>query len=223
MTKIANRNMKKTKKHPEITTRSISDLRDVLYQQESKDGKRIVYQVWRNQKAKDNLRYDITIIFPRLIGKELAKTYGHYHLNGESEWYEILNGQAIFLFQKPADNYLKIKENYAVFAKRGDKVIVPLGYGMTMINRGRSELKVGNWIKNDVKNVYTPYKKMHGASYYCLKEENQIKFAPNPHYQKNGALKIVKPRKVPTPLRNLQFLVQPLKYKKLLTAESLFR
>jgi len=215
--------MKKNKiDNYKTSVKTIDDLREVLCQPKIKNKKKIVYKVWRNQKNKNGLRYDITVLSPVSLGREFSKTHGHYHQKQESELYEILKGKAIFLFQKPGKTPLKIKECYAVLAEENNCVVVPSGFGMTMINPTNKKLKVGNWVGNKVKNNYIFYRRAKGASYYCLKDKNKIKFVPNRHYQKIAPLQIVKPKPFPSRLKNLNFLKQTAKYKKLLTPACLF-
>jgi len=53
------------------------------------------------------LRYDITVIPPRMMGCEFVKTAGHYHplvpgtKSTYPEIYEVLGGEANYIMQKP--------------------------------------------------------------------------------------------------------------------------
>lgn len=58
----------------------------------------------RNIFKENLLRYDITILVPKIIGKEQNKTYGHFHPvskdgNTFQEVYEVLSWQAIYFEQ----------------------------------------------------------------------------------------------------------------------------
>lgn len=203
--------------------KTIHDLKEVLLTRNLKNSKAVVYKVMREKRKKGNLRYDITILYPVMLGDEFPKTYGHYHQLEEPELYEILDGEAVFIFQKPEKNSSKIKEVYAILAQKGDKVIVPIGFGMTMINCSKKNLKVGNWIKDDVRNVYDDYRKYHGAAYYCLKgEDNSLRFVPNKNYKKLPLLEFLLPKPIPKSLKNLKFLTDYKKYKKELTIKKLY-
>ncbi|MCX8015945.1 MAG: hypothetical protein N2692_01430 [Patescibacteria group bacterium] len=203
--------------------KTTQDLKEVLFRKDLKSKKQIVYRVIRNKKRKGNLRYDITILYPTMLGEEFPKTYGHYHKFNEPELYEILNGEAIFLFQKPEGNSLKIKEVYAVLAQKGDKVVALPGFGMVMINPLNKKLEVGNWIKDGVENIYDDYRKARGAVYYCLKgEKNCLRFIPNKNYKKAPILEFLLPKTLPQKLKNLKFLTDYKKYKKDLTVKNLY-
>lgn len=57
-----------------------------------------VYYVWRGVKWKEDLRYDITIISPKMLKEEFPKTKSHRNLNFP-ELYTILEGKAFYFLQ----------------------------------------------------------------------------------------------------------------------------
>ncbi len=63
--------------------RRLYDLKEVLYDQEwLKNAKNEdLYYMYRGVDRKDKLRYDITVILGKMLGKEFNKTKGHYHPN----------------------------------------------------------------------------------------------------------------------------------------------
>ena len=202
--------------------KKVSDLRPVLFDQNIADNF-VVYEVCRGEEKKGDLRRDLTLIHPRLLGWELAKTFGHYHRNNEAEMYEVVSGQALFLIQRYEGNPLIIKEIYLVEAGRGEKAVILPGFGMTTINAGDEDLLVGNWIKNDVQNDYELFQKAGGAAYYCLRgKDNQLTPVKNGHYQQIPELVRLKPKNLPRELENLEFLINPTNYQKFLTSENLY-
>jgi|YelNatPaOPRAMG01_1025707.scaffolds.fasta_scaffold07762_7 glucose-6-phosphate isomerase len=207
-----------------VSVKTFEELKPVLAQKNVKlKNNEIIYRVFRSQKKQKNLRYDLTILYPKMLGNEFPKTFGHYHKHNEPEYYEVLKGEAIFILQKPSKDFLKIKEVYAVLVREGEKMIVPKFFGMTMINPTKKELKVGNWIDESVINVYDAYQKAKGAAYYCLKDKNGgVKFVKNKHYKEVPELKILAPQKLPNQLLKLSFLSQPQKFLKFLTIKKLF-
>ncbi len=116
--------------------------------------------------AEHGVRYDITYIPPAKIGKEFVKTYGHYHPKANSvsypEVYEVLEGKAIYLLQKD----IEVSRVVAVFAEKGDKVIIPPDYGHVTINPEDKPLKMANWVSRNFKSIYEPYTERRGACYY---------------------------------------------------------
>ena len=94
----------------------------------------------------------------------------------------------------------EIVEFRAIKVKEGDKVFIPSGYGHLAINTGKSWLvteddsPVDFGEKNAVSNPshadYAPFKKLHGAAYYCVEENlsageagGSPKFVKNPNYK----------------------------------------
>ena len=104
------------RREPDI--RRLSDMREVVFDQSwlatAEDFE--LYYMYRDlflsrgdgEKLREqNLRYDITIIPPGMLGREYIKTAGHYHplVPGGSvtypELYEVLEGKALYLLQRP--------------------------------------------------------------------------------------------------------------------------
>lgn len=136
-------------------------MHEVLYDQEwakKADANLELYYMNRGMEEKGDLRYDITIIPAQMLGKEYVKTKGHSH--PEEEIYEVLEGEAIFLLQKPP----KVK---IIRAKKGDVIKIPEGWGHVTINSSKTKtLKLGNWIKKTSKSNYDLFGKKQGACYY---------------------------------------------------------
>lgn len=118
-----------------------------------------------------NLRYDITIIPPLMLGREYVKTAGHYHpaIAGSDttypELYEILEGEALYLLQKR-----DLSDVVVMSATAGDKVLVPPGYGHITINRSNKTLKMSNFVARDFSSLYDPIKEKAGGAYFLTKE-----------------------------------------------------
>ncbi len=185
-------------KKPEI--RFLNDMREVLYDKEwlRKAKNFEVYYMYRGLKKKAGLRYDITIIPPRMLGKEFTKTKGHYHIDDFPELYIVLSGQAIYLMQKVKGE--TIEDVYGVRAKKGEAVIIPQGYGHVTINPSDKSLKMANWIKDEGKSDYQPIEKMQGTCYFYTKSGWQ----KNKNYKKVPPLRFEKPlESIP---ENLNFL-----------------
>lgn len=133
---------------------------------------------------KHSLRYDITIIPPGMLGREYVKTAGHYHplVPGTklsyTEVYQVLEGKATYLLQKQDGD--RICDVIVYYAKAGDCVLIPPGYGHITINSDTETLKMANWVYRDFSSVYDPIRDSAGGAYYMLKEG----FIPNPKYKK---------------------------------------
>ncbi|KKS44036.1 MAG: Glucose-6-phosphate isomerase [Candidatus Azambacteria bacterium GW2011_GWA2_42_9] len=153
-----------------------------------------VYRVWRRAHLKQDdkkikavgLRYDLTLIPPGKIGDEFVKTAGHYHLP-YPEAYEVLLGQAYFLIQSESAVFL-------VEAGPGEKFIIPPGFGHNTINVFNEPLLMANWISEKAEYDYEPYKNLHGASYYFLKNNDLIDIIKNPNYDSFPEIKKIRTR-----------------------------
>jgi glucose-6-phosphate isomerase len=179
-------------------TRELKDIEDVIFDKEwLKTAESFeLYYMYRdlseNEEDHDkifanNLRYDITIMFPKMLGKEFNKTVGHDHpiVPGTSitypELYEVLEGEAIFLLQDSKDE--KINDVFAIKAKTGDKIIMPPNYEHLIINATDKSLKTCNWIcRTFGSNIYKPFKLRHGFCYYAIKNANGIQWIKNENY-----------------------------------------
>lgn len=180
--------------------RKLNDMKEVIYDKEwletAPDLR--LYYMYRGIKKSGELRYDITVIPSRMMGKEFVKTVGHFHSEKFQELYIVLQGEAIFLMQK--GNWENVNDIYAVKAKKGDAVIIPPEYGHVTINPSNKELKLANWISDRVKYDYSPFKKLGGAGYFYTKKG----WVKNKNYNKLPKLHFEKPLKsIP---KNLNFL-----------------
>lgn len=185
-------------KKPEI--RYLSDLKNVLYDQRwLKKAKNFgLYYIYRGTKEKNGLRYDITIIPPKMLGREFVKTKGHKHFGNYQEIYQVLKGKAIFLLQKGKGNL--IEDVYAIKAKKEEVAIIPAGYSHLTINPSRKILKLGNWISEKCKQDYKSIERKRGGCYYCTKNG----WLKNKNYKRVPKLRFEKPLKsLP---KNLAFL-----------------
>ena len=156
-------------KKPDV--RYLNDMKTMLYDQTwaKKAPNLELYYMYRGRKRKKGLRYDITVMPPRLLGKEFIKTKGHGHNENYSEIYIVLQGKAIYLLQKYQNN--QVKDVYAVKAKKGEAVIIPPQYGHITINPSKKEtLKEANWLDEKCRNIYDLFVKKQGACYYYTEQ-----------------------------------------------------
>lgn len=163
-------------------TRKLAEMTEVLFDQnwaKNADQNLTLYRMYRGLKEKNGLRYDITVIFPLLLGQEYNKTFGHSHACQES--YEILEGEAIFLLQEAKNGI--IGSIRAIFAKPGDKIPIPANCKHLTINASDQILKLANWTDIGFQSDYESVRKKHGFGYYAVKGENGLAWIKNPHYK----------------------------------------
>jgi glucose-6-phosphate isomerase len=187
--------------------RHLQDFKDVLAPNSPLVGPEDAYFMYRDiGRDKDkvmfrryNYRYDITIIQPGIIGRELMKTVGHYHpiVPNESitypEVYEVLSGRAHYVCQKVDGN--KVLDFFVVEALPGQKVVIPPGYGHITINPEDEPLVMSNVTADGFKSIYKPFEELHGAAYYELAN---FDWEQNPNYQIDTAPKWAKANEVPS-------------------------
>jgi glucose-6-phosphate isomerase len=144
-----------------------------------------VYYMQRGLEEKDSLRYDITTIPPKMLGREFVKTKGHYHIGGYQELYIVLEGEGIFLMQKRGEG--EIQDVCSVRAREGDCVVVPSFYGHVTINPGSKTLKMGNWISKECQSEYESIETTGGFSYYYTQagwiKNRNYKEVPKPRFE----------------------------------------
>lgn len=169
--------------------RRIGDLKEVIFDKKwFKASKKNTpaYFMYRGLINKPGLRYDITIMPFKPFGQELPKTLGHYHSFAKPskyrfpEIYEVISGNAIFLLQKLSGG--KIKKVLIVSAKKGDRVILPPGYGHITMNAGPGLLKLANWMAVKSSSDYGLMVKKNGGAYFALRSGRKIKWVKNKKY-----------------------------------------
>jgi glucose-6-phosphate isomerase, archaeal len=187
------------KRKPDV--RRLNDMEAVIYDKEwlkTADNSELYY-MYRGIKEENNLRYDITVIPPRMLGQEFVKTKGHEHIGPFGEIYIVLEGLGIYLIQKylVEDGKEKIEDVSAIIAKKGDVIIIPPYYGHVTINPGHDILKTANWISPACSSRYDLFEKKGGACYFALKnsEGEKIKWLKNNNYKNVPALSFKEPQK----------------------------
>lgn len=174
--------------------RMLYDMDEVLFDREwlrSAENTELYYMyrnLYRNSSeheiiSKHNLSYDITVIPPRMLGREYVKTAGHYHPHvpgiklSYTEVYQVLEGKATYLLQKQEGD--RITDVMVYNAEKGDCVLIPPGYGHITINATGETLKMANWVYRDFSSIYDTIKELSGGAYYLLVDG----FVRNDHYQ----------------------------------------
>ncbi|NOQ55885.1 MAG: glucose-6-phosphate isomerase [Nanohaloarchaea archaeon] len=220
--------------------RILKDMKDVIFNKEwlnQINPERKMYYMFRDiSKEEDrttteenNLRYDITVIPPDLMGEEFVKTQGHTHPSVQgtkttyAEMYQVLNGHALFLIETKDGK--DTKTSY-IYGKDGDIIIVPPNHSHVTINPTDEILIIANWVERNFKSDYRPILKNHGLSYYLIKKDDKRVFIKNPHAKGNSELTEMKPinpevlglekdepiyRLIKTP-EKLEFLTRPQDY-----------
>lgn len=168
------------KVEPDI--RRLYEMKEVIYDKEwlEKADNVPLYYMYRDlykkedrkQILKNDLRYDVTVMPPRMLGEEYVKTKGHYHpkLDGLTypEIYEVIEGKAEYLLQKKENG--KITKALIIKAEAGDHVVIPPNFGHVTVNPSSTKtLEMANWVNRTFDSVYEPVLEKGGGCYFKLK------------------------------------------------------
>jgi glucose-6-phosphate isomerase, archaeal len=161
----------------------------------SASGPNIHYYMIRGGTDQTN----VTVWEPGTVGNEYIKTYGHYHVGHLDETYKVLQGNGIIILQvrktnkdgNPIDD--EIESFRAVQVKAGDSLFIPSGTGHLAVNIGDVWFVTSDDSPVNFKDVdpvsmpghadYEPFKKLHGAAYYIVKENGLPTLVKNPNYK----------------------------------------
>jgi glucose-6-phosphate isomerase (EC 5.3.1.9) len=181
---------------PEPDVRTVDDMRMVLANP-SCDASGPLYYMYRDLAMSDEdrallrlrqIRYDITMITAGSVCGEFIKTKGHHHPENAAgvpypEVYEVLSGKGHFLLQ--AADLTDVVLHPAV---KGDKVLIPPGFGHVTINPGNDPLVMANIVSDTFSSDYTFFQAYRGAAYY---EKDDGRFIKNPLYTRVADLRVL--------------------------------
>ncbi|MGI6096711.1 MAG: glucose-6-phosphate isomerase family protein [Dethiobacteria bacterium] len=180
----------------EPAIRKKADMEAVLYEPQA-DGPDALYYMYRDLYLPGDLkiikeaglRFDLTVIVPGKIGRELIKTAGHYHPLKEGtqltypEIYEVIHGTAHYLLQrKSTEDEGRIEEAFLFEAQPGDKLLIPPDFGHITINPGNDYLIMSNWVASTFSSNYGPIRRFRGGAYYEIQKEDHKEYIANEHY-----------------------------------------
>ena len=135
------------------------------------------------------MRYELTLIPPRRIGREFIKTFGHRHCPEPNsgldyaEVCEVLVGTAHFVYQTLDVSGPSSSMALYVEATAGQKVLLPPGFDHCTINPGPEPLLFSDVIALGVTGIYDRFRATRGAVYLEVADNGGAQFVPNPAYQ----------------------------------------
>ena len=154
--------------------RTLAEMRPVLAHPEKEGALPAdtpLYFMYRQAALFSSIRYDITRIVAHEVCEERNKTFGHTHPKSPDgtpwpEMYEVLEGEAHALLQKVSQ--LGVDDAVLLSARKGERFMVPPGYGHVTINSGKKELVMANLVSGKFESDYSQYTQRRGACYYEL-------------------------------------------------------
>ena len=135
-------NYKKTIRHFEKNKSHARKLKDVapwfsnkkaIAEALRKSKNKVIYETFTDKFSPINLT--LTVVYPGVIGKEYFFTKGHIHRKKVPEFYILMEGKGKLLMQKQSN--VKV-----IDLKKGEIVLIPIGYAHRLINTGNKKLKV---------------------------------------------------------------------------------
>ncbi|MBI4018037.1 MAG: glucose-6-phosphate isomerase [Candidatus Aenigmarchaeota archaeon] len=225
--------------------RTLDEMKPFLMDDNAKFPKKTAYYMYRNvgfpkdrqMFSKNKLRFDLTVLENGLIGREFARTIGHYHpfKPGTAvrypEIYEIVTGEAMFMMQETGSDENRVKSVLAVSAGQGDKVLMPPGFGHVTVNVGKTPLVTANIVSDEFGSVYTAYRENHGPAYYVVEDQGKPVFLRNESYGRVPAPQLTEPRQsfrgtlyaaASRDISKFSFLHSPEKFADAMKVEKLF-
>jgi glucose-6-phosphate isomerase len=149
------------------------------------------------------MRYELTLMPPRTVGREYVKTFGHIHrpepISG-LEWtevVEVLTGTAHFQLQTLDLTGPDADVVYLIEAGPGEKVLLPPGFDHCTINPGNEPLLFSDVIALGVSGDYSRFVAARGAAYLEVVGDDGPTMIPNPTYRNVAPIRDVSLRDYP--------------------------
>ena len=185
------------------SVRKLSDLKPVVRDQNMELTDEPAYYMYRNVRragdeakiSEKHLRFDLTVIPPRMLGEEFIKTSGHFHPKiwgsdlSYPELYFVVNGQASYLMQKEGGSEVILARVLA-----GEAVLMTPNFGHVTVNEGSEAVVMANWVSLEFNSEYGEYETKQGGAYYLISENGETKFVKNEKYEKNFDLRLLSPK-----------------------------
>jgi glucose-6-phosphate isomerase len=139
--------------------------------------------------ASTRLAFAYVLVPPQRVGREYAKTQGHYHPampgSGMSypEVYTHFHGRLYLLMQRRAGGQAgRLNDCVLIDMQPGRSIMVPPGYAHILINPSNRPALMAGLYCPDFAADYEPIRSQAGAAYYLVEEGGQECSVPNPRY-----------------------------------------
>lgn len=158
-----------------LTTKTRQHLKPALMSPQAKGVKIPYYQIEDEEQV-------IYVIRPGQNGSEFNKTIGYFNNYPGVKINSCLYGQGVLIMQRN-DSLGEAKEFKVVTLNPGRQVEIPSGWGICLVNIGRSFLVVLESGLSDPKYLNSkPVIEKQGLAYYIVEKKGEIAFEPNANY-----------------------------------------
>lgn len=177
--------------------RRVAQMQAVLFEPQARSLDEAVYWIGRIYDetsaqpllGQHHLAFAYVLVPPQRVGREYAKTQGHYHpaMPGSRmsypEVYTHFHGQLYLLMQRRADGQAgRLDDCVLIDMQPGQSIMVPPGYAHILINPSdRPALMAGLYCPDFVAD-YDPIRRHAGAAYYLVDQDGQECSLANPRY-----------------------------------------
>lgn len=125
----------------------------------------------------------IFVLTPGRNGVEFNKTAGYFSNFPVMQIFQCLYGSGILLMQRN-DEVGEVKEFRVVVLNQGKQALVPVGWGMCLVNTGSNFLVVLRGSFLDEKFIDTkPIIEKGGLAYFVIEKKGEIVFEKNENYK----------------------------------------
>lgn len=125
----------------------------------------------------------IFVVSEGMNGDEFNKTEGYFSNYPGVQVYQCLYGQGVLVMQRN-DEEGEAKEFKVVTLSAGRQVGVPAGWGICLVNVGKTFLVVVGNIDIGSKDIDPePILKKHGLAYFVVEKKGEVSLEQNPNYK----------------------------------------
>ncbi|MBA7538359.1 hypothetical protein ES705_30634 [subsurface metagenome] len=182
----------------------IKDLQSYLKKEKWDEKEKVteIYKVYEDVKAIEHKEvwelaiFDVLLINPIILGNECAKTISYYTSFADNgfhypEIYQVAEGYAEFLLQKPETKHEKVKDAVMIRVQRFEILLVPPSYGVTIINPSDRKTVIARIRARSVEEIKVEFERTKGACYYRISDG---KWDYNENFEEIAMLRLEPPQ-----------------------------
>ena len=170
-----------------VMTTTRQEIRDVLMDPRGAGVKESYFTIFEEKNSFiPEEDHSVVVVSPGKNGVEFNKTDGYFNQYQEVLLLQCLYGQGIIVMQR-GDGEDNAKEFKVMTLHPGKQVAVPVGFGHSLVNIGKTFLvvlnNIGRTTKDSSKNQQAvSFKAKRGFAYYIVEKKGEVGFEQNPNY-----------------------------------------